>query len=186
MQVVQTSCSSLALPSLASSQGLCWSTYSLTSSASSHDLAQRAAELARLVEGGQRRCGGLRRRQLRGARPRRSRTSLPPKRLVMKPAARLAMLTYLPTRSLLTRATKSSGLKSRSSTLRVELGGDVVAQPLGVQAELEVAQRARCRCRATCDIFSPRDRDEAVHVDVGRAPCGRENCSIAGQNSVWK
>jgi putative hemolysin len=41
---------------------------------------------------------------------------LVPKRLAMKPAARLAMLTYLPTRSLLTRAMKSSGLNSMSST----------------------------------------------------------------------
>ncbi|CFW45254.1 Uncharacterised protein [Bordetella pertussis] len=42
--------------------------------------------------------------------------SSPSKWRVMKAAARLAMLTYLPTRSLLTRATKSSGLKSMSST----------------------------------------------------------------------
>jgi hypothetical protein len=39
----------------------------------------------------------------------------------MKFAARLAMLTYLPMRSLLTRAMKSSGLKSMSSTFALSL-----------------------------------------------------------------
>jgi hypothetical protein len=41
--------------------------------------------------------------------------------LIEKLAQRLAMLTYLPTRSLFTRATKSSGLKSTSSTLALSL-----------------------------------------------------------------
>ena len=41
--------------------------------------------------------------------------NLPPKRLAMKPAAREAMLMYLPTKSELTRAMKSSALKSMSS-----------------------------------------------------------------------
>jgi len=39
----------------------------------------------------------------------------------MKLAARLAMLTYFPIKSLLTRAIKSSGLKSRSSTRALSL-----------------------------------------------------------------
>ena len=82
-----------------------------------------------------------------------------------KPAARLAMLTYLPTRSVLTRATKSSGLKSMSSTLRVQLGGDVVAQPLGVHAELEVAQRRDAGAAALAHLLAA-DRDEAVHEHV--------------------
>ena len=47
--------------------------------------------------------------------------SLPPKCLCKKLAARLAMFTSLPTRSLFTRATKSSGLKSMSSTLALSL-----------------------------------------------------------------
>ena len=42
--------------------------------------------------------------------------SLPSNRLPMNPAHRLAMFTYLPIRSEFTRATKSSGLKSTSST----------------------------------------------------------------------
>ena len=44
-----------------------------------------------------------------------TRPSRPSKRLAMKPAARLAMLMNLPTRSLLTRSMKSSALKSMSS-----------------------------------------------------------------------
>ena len=52
---------------------------------------------------------------------RRRAASLPSKRLLMKSAARLAMFTYLPTRSLLTRATKSSGLNSMSSTCAFSL-----------------------------------------------------------------
>ena len=40
----------------------------------------------------------------------------PSKRLTMKPAAREAMLTYLPMRSELTRCAKSSFVKSTSST----------------------------------------------------------------------
>ncbi len=47
--------------------------------------------------------------------------SAPSKCRVMKVAARLAMFTYLPMRSLLTRARKSSGLKSMSSTLALSL-----------------------------------------------------------------
>jgi hypothetical protein len=47
--------------------------------------------------------------------------SCPAKRLLMKPAARLAMLMYLPTRSLLMRAAKSSGLNSMSSTFEFSL-----------------------------------------------------------------
>ena len=42
--------------------------------------------------------------------------SLPSNFLAMKPAQRLARLTNLPTRSALTRATKSPRLRSRSST----------------------------------------------------------------------
>ena len=45
--------------------------------------------------------------------------SWPPKRLAMKPAEREAMFTNLPIKSLLTRAMKSSALKSMSS-LRAE------------------------------------------------------------------
>jgi hypothetical protein len=45
----------------------------------------------------------------------------PSNRRARKLAARLAMLTYLPTRSLLTRCRKSSGLKSMSSTRALSL-----------------------------------------------------------------
>ncbi|MCY1550772.1 hypothetical protein D9M68_870470 [compost metagenome] len=47
--------------------------------------------------------------------------SFPSKRLAMNPAAREAMLMYLPTRSLFTRSMKSSGLKSTSSFLPLSL-----------------------------------------------------------------
>ena len=75
-----------------------------------HDGAPAAAELSTEVVH-----DGLRRAILRG--------EFDPKVPLsqVKLAARLAMLTYLPIRSLFTRATKSSGLKSRSSTFEFSL-----------------------------------------------------------------
>ena len=153
----------------ASSHGLCWSTYSLTRSASSM--------ISRSALPNSRSSYSARDRRRAAARSASSSVAAvaaerrPPacrrSACSRKPAARLAMLTYLPTRSLLTRATKSSGLKSMSSTLRVQLGGDVVAQPLRVQAELEVAQRRDAGAAALAHLLAA-DGDEAVHEHVGR------------------
>ena len=49
------------------------------------------------------------------------RASFPSKRFTTNPAHRLAMFTYLPMRSEFTRLTKSSGLKSTSSTAAFSL-----------------------------------------------------------------
>ena len=93
----------------------------------------------------------------------------PSKCFATKPDARLAMLTYLPIRSLLTRATKSSGLNSTSSMRALSLARDVVAQPLGIHPELEIAQRRQAGAAALRHLLAARQRDEAVHVDrVGR------------------
>ena len=121
-----------------------------------HDLAQRLAEFARLRTAP----GSLPRCRARASASKRAlslRRQTPPSNcLWMNPAARLAMLTYLPTRSLLTRATKSSGLNSTSSTCPFELGGDVVAQPLGVHADLEVAQRREAGAAALAHLLAAR------------------------------
>src|SRR5690606_3269115 len=54
----------------------------------------------------------------------------------------------------------------------VELGGDVVAQPFGVHADVQVAQRGDPRAPALGHLFAA-DRDEAVHVQhVGDLAAG--------------
>ena len=55
----------------------------------------------------------------------------------------------------------------------VELGRDVVAQPLGVQAEFEVAQRADAGATALAHLVVV-DRQKTVHVDVVRHLAARE------------
>ncbi len=46
---------------------------------------------------------------------------------------------------------------------RIELGGEVVAQPLGVHADIEIAQRRDAGAAALAHLGAA-DRDEAVHV----------------------
>ena len=121
---MQTSCSSSRRAgSFAISHGFSSSKYSLTRSAMRITSRSDLAELARLVGLRDLVCRDPQATVVEPARcaivPRlgaRS-DSLPSKCFVMNLAARLAMFTYLPIRSLLTRATKSSGLKSMSSTL---------------------------------------------------------------------
>ena len=83
------------------------------------------------------------------------------------------MLTYLPTRSLLTRAMKSSGLKSRSSTRAFSLARDVVTQPLGIEAEVHVALR-RDAGPARLRHLLAGEGDEAVDEDVVGGLAARE------------
>ena len=83
----------------------------------------------------------------------------------MKLAARLAMLTYLPTRSLLTRREEIVGIEVEVLDVGVQLGGDVVAQPLGVHAELEIAQRVDAGAARLGHLLAG-NADEAVDVDV--------------------
>ena len=47
----------------------------------------------------------------------------------------------------------------------VELGGEVVAQPLGVHAEVKIGERADARAARLAHLLAV-DRHEAVHVDV--------------------
>ena len=67
----------------------------------------------------------------------------------------------------------------------VELGADVVAQPLGVEAEFEVAQRADAGAAALAHLGAAH-REVAVHADAVGRSLRPLNLSIAGQNSVWK
>ena len=68
----------------------------------------------------------------------------------------------------------------------VQLGGDVVAQPLRVHARAPGSCSGLDAGAAALAHLLAVDGEEAVHEDRGRAPCGPLNCSIAGQNSVWK
>ena len=117
----QTACSSAALSGcLANSQGCFWSTYSLTLLASSIT-ARRALPYSRpskeaLISGAAALISAIRLLSaMAGSETR------PSKRLTRKPAERLAMLTYLPTKSELVREMKSAELKSTSSTLELSL-----------------------------------------------------------------
>jgi hypothetical protein len=77
------------------------------------------------------------------------------------------MLMYLPTRSELTRSDEVVRVEVHVLDVGVELGGDVVAQPLRVHAEFQVASGSMPVPRLLL-IFSPVDGDEAVHEDVVR------------------
>ena len=70
-----------------------------------------------------------------------SSVSLPPNFLVMKPEQRLAILTYFPTRSLLTRSDKILKVEVNVLHAVVELGSIVIAQPFGIQALFQIALR---------------------------------------------
>ena len=143
---VHTSCSSAARPGcLAISQGALSSMNLLARSASSHDRPHRPVEIAGFVGLGNLLAvrGGLRR------------TSPPSSGyLAARPvcrtnrAVRLARLTTLPTRSELTLVTNSSRFRSRSSTLRRQLRGVVVAQ-VGRVEMLQVGRRADERALAS-------------------------------------
>ena len=105
---------------LASSQGLLASTYSFTRSAKAM-VSRMALPYSRSLSSVAT-CGTPACSWLSSAVPSAEGVpNWPPKRLAIKPAAREAMLMNLPTKSLLTRAIKSSGLKSTSSFLAVSL-----------------------------------------------------------------
>ncbi len=90
----------------------CWRPHRLlTWSAQQHDFARGAGRVRGLRR--PRRCRPWRaqRCQQRSGRLQRPAPSLPSKRLAMKPAARLAMFTYLPIRSEFTRSMKSSAVE---------------------------------------------------------------------------
>ena len=54
----------------------------------------------------------------------------------------------------------------------VQLGGDVIAQPFGIHAELEIAQRRDAGAATLAHLFAA-DGDESVHVDpIGRLAPG--------------
>ena len=158
---------------LASSHGLFWSTYSLTRSASTM-ISRSALPNSRSSYSARdrRRRARAARRAARGRRADVGR-QLAAEALGEEARRAAGDVDVLADQVALTRAMKSSGLKSMSSTLRVELGGDVVAQPLGVHAERRGSlQRVDAGAAALAHLLAA-DRDEAVHEDAGRAPCGR-------------
>ena len=58
--------------------------------------------------------------------------------------------------------------------MRVELGGDVVAQPLRVHAQRQVLERVQAGATALAHLLAVVDGHEAVHEDVGRRPAAAE------------
>ncbi len=76
------------------------------------------------------------------------------------------------------------GIEVEILDVRIQLGADVVAQPLRIHSDLEIAQRADAGA-ARLGHFLAGYRDEAMGVDVIGHFVGRPaNFSIAGQNSV--
>jgi hypothetical protein len=70
----------------------------------------------------------------------------------------------------------------------VELGGDVVTQPFGVQAQLQVAQGADARAAALAHLLAVVDGEKAVHVDAvghlaaAELQCGRPEQRVEGDD----
>ena len=62
---------------------------------------------------------------------------------------------------------KSSAVKSTSSTLAFSFGGDVVAQPPGVHADLQVLERVDAGAAALAHLLAA-DGNEAVHIHAIR------------------
>src|SRR5690606_9828172 len=63
---------------------------------------------------------------------------------------------------------KGRGVTFDICDVRIELGGDVVAHPFGIHADVEVAQRRNAGAAALGHFFAA-DGDETVHVQrVGR------------------
>jgi hypothetical protein len=67
----------------------------------------------------------------------------------------------------------------------VELGGNVVAQPLGVHAQAQVLQRVKAGAAALAHLLAVVHRQKAVHKHW-LGTLRPLKCSMAGQNSVWK
>ena len=127
--VEQTVSNSASLPScLANSHGLLPSTYWFARSASAMILRMAFAEFASVVKSRDfapappEICGDVL-GQLRFAK-------FAAESLVDEPAARLAMLTYLPIKNRCSRAPENLGRELMSYAV-IEFGGDVVAQPPG-------------------------------------------------------
>ena len=103
----------------------------------------------------------------------------------MKPAQRLAMLTNLPTRSELTFGDHVVEAEVDVFHGAVGLGGEVVAQPLGVEL-CSRYERAVMKVPRLFDILAPSTvRKPFTQSRVGVAVAG-ELFSIAGQNSGVK
>ena len=92
--------------------------------------------------------------------------SWPSKRLLMKPAQRLAMLTTLPTRSELTRCDEVLEVEVDVIHAGAELGSEVVAQVLRVQV-LEIGARLDEGAARLGHLLAVHGQ-EAVREDRGR------------------
>src|SRR5260364_100291 len=90
----------------------------------------------------------------------------PLKRLTRKPAVRLAILMYLPIKSLFTRVAKSPRFRSISSIEPLSFG-EVVAQPFRIQTRVEITLRGD-KSSARFRHFLTADGQKAVREHIGR------------------
>jgi hypothetical protein len=175
---------SAGLSCLASSHGLCWSTYSFTRSAScmisrtalpnsrSSYNCSTVARCARRVSS-----------STRPSTPR-SADSLPAKALGEKARGAAGDVDVLADEVGIDAGDEVLGVELDILDAGVELGGDVVAQPLGVQPQLEVAQRAQPVPRLLLIFSPPTVMKPCTNTWLGTLRPLK--CSMAGQNSVWK
>jgi hypothetical protein len=168
MQTVHTSCSAASWPAcLAISQGLCWSTYSLTLSASSitsrsalpnsrssYSVAMAPAVRAQAV-------------QQHAALDTDVGTQPAAEALAQEAGGAAGDVDVLAHQVGVDPGDEVVGVEVEVLDAGVELGGDVVAQPLGVHAELQVAQRADAGAAALAHLLAA-DGEVAVHVDAVR------------------
>ena len=169
MQTLQTSCSAASMPAcLASSQGLWRSTYSLTRSASS--ITSRSALPNSRSSYSSRSAAPWPRSASSSARPSTPRSRRQPAAEALAEEARRAAgdVDVLADQVAVDAGDEVVGVEVDVLDLGVELGRDVVAQPLGVQADLEVLQRRDAGAAALAHLLAVHG-DEAVHEDlVGR------------------
>src|SRR5260363_53012 len=90
----------------------------------------------------------------------------PLKRLTRKPAVRLAILMYLPIKSLFTRVAKSQ-VQVDIFHRTIELRGEVVAQPFRIQTRVEITLRGD-KSSARFRHFLTADGQKAVREHIGR------------------
>ena len=140
MQTLQMSCSAASMPAcLASSQGLCAVDVLVDPVGQQHHLAQRLAELAGLVQVAHR--GGVRAQAVEQHAALDAHVGRQPAAEALAQEARGAAgdVDVLAHQVAVDAGDEVLGVEVQVLDPRVELGGDVVAQPLGVQAQLQVA-----------------------------------------------
>ena len=129
-----------------------------------HHFAQRAAEIAVLIEP-----GDLRGRCLDSLDDcvAAACTDLPGKAFGEEPRRAAGNVDVLADQIAVDPCHEIVGIEVQVLDVGVELGRDVIAQPLRVHADFEIAQRADAGA-ARLGHLRARDGDEAVHIDVVR------------------